>query len=168
MQPISQLGDVAFKRPSITADGVENRDMVRDLTLPDIFASFVGDLSGDAEPEDLAEEAAADEAIAEPDTGKIEDHEQSDAGSKSDGDQKSDAGPKSENHQKSEAIAKSDDLQSTNAVFAMHEEKSSEIGLSYQTEIPPDAEQNNFAPRTSPKTRNDAGQLEPAVLKSRF
>jgi len=123
MQPISQLGDVAFMRPSITADGVENRDMVRDLTLPDIFASFVGDLSGDAEPEDLAEEAAADEAIAEPDTGKIEDHEQSDAGSKSDGDQKSDAGPKSQNHQKSEAIAKSDDLQSTNAVFAMHEEK---------------------------------------------
>jgi hypothetical protein len=82
MQPILQLGDVAFVRPSIATDGVENQDLVRDLTLPDLFASIVGDLLGDAEPENMAEEAAPDEASVEPDSDMKEVDQQSDASSK--------------------------------------------------------------------------------------
>ena len=83
MQPILQLGDVAFVRPSIATDGVENQDLVRDLTLPDLFASIVGDLLGGAEPENMAEEVAPDEASVEPDSDMKECHQQSDESSKS-------------------------------------------------------------------------------------
>ncbi len=151
MQPILQLGDVAFVRPSITTDGVENYDLARDLTLPDLFASFVGDLLGDAEPENMAEEAAPDEASVEPDSDMQEVHQQSDASSKS------------EHHQKSEAIPKSDDPRSTDAVLVAHEAKSSVTVLSHETEVPLDPERNNLASRARPDTQNDAWQTEPTL-----
>ena len=152
MQPILQLGDVAFVRPSIATDGVENQDLVRDLTLPDLFASIVGDLLGDAEPENMAEEAAPDEASVEPDSDMKE------------VDQQSDASSKSEHHQnKSEAIPKSDEPRSTDAGLVTHEAKSSVTVRSQESEVPPDVVRNNLVSRARPDTQNDAWQTELTV-----